>query len=198
MATVATQVEACLNSRPLGQLYSHSPDAVAPLTPGHFLIGKSLMAYPELDITQEVTLTRRWSLCQALVQGFWKRWQVEYLQQLQARQKWRTPQTNLVVGELVLLTDANQFQEHWTMARVTTLYPGEDGLVRAVDVKVCRATPPSSDQTQRPDSPPVRTTILRRPVSKLVRLLPEEEQQQAADHEEATSSSPGGCPGQDL
>ena len=95
MATVASQVEACLNSRPLGQLYCHSPDAVAPLTPAHFLIGRSMTAYPEVAITRKLTLTRRWMLCQALVQSWWKRWQVEYLQQLQARQRWRTPQPNL-------------------------------------------------------------------------------------------------------
>ena len=47
MTTVVSQVEACLNSRPLGQVYSHSADAVAPLTPAHFLIGRSMMAYPE-------------------------------------------------------------------------------------------------------------------------------------------------------
>ena len=191
MATVSTQVEACLNSRPLGQLYCHSPDAVAPLTPGHFLIGRSLTSYPEVAITKKLTLTRRWMLCQALVQSFWKRWQVEYLQQLQARQRWRTPQTNLVEGELVLLTDSNQFQEHWTLAKVTTLYPGEDGLVRAVDVRVCRATTPSSDQTSGTSSPSVKTTVLRRPVSKLVR------QPDVTDHEELIPSSPGGCAGLD-
>ena len=82
MATVATQIEACLNSRLLGQLYSHSPDAVAPLTPGHFLCGRSLMAYPDLAGTDNLKLAKRWSLCRAIVQGFWKRWQVEYLQKL--------------------------------------------------------------------------------------------------------------------
>ena len=195
MATVASQVEACLNSRPLGQLYCHSPDAVAPLPPAHFLIGRSMTAYPEAAITRKLTLTRRWMLCQAPVQSWWKRWQVEYLQQLQARQRWRTPQPNLVEDELVLLTDSNQFQEHWTLARVTALYPGEDGLVRAVDVRVCRATPPSSKQTSGSSSPAVKTTVLRRPV---VRLFPEEDQlTDEIDPEAAIASSGGGCSGLD-
>ena len=59
MTTVAAQVEACLNSRPLGFLYSHSPDAVAPLTPGHFLVGRPLQAYPELAIDCNMSLCRR-------------------------------------------------------------------------------------------------------------------------------------------
>ena len=191
MVTVATQVEACLNSRPLGQLYSHSPDQVVPLTPGHFLIGRRVTAYPELAVPEKVSLCKRWMLCQALVQSFWKRWQREYLQQLQAKQKWRTPQKNLQVGELVLLTDANQFQSHWSLAKVETLYPGEDHLVRAVDVRVCKATPPIGDQTKRPATPLIKNSLLRRPITKLVRLFPEE------DHEEIISSSPGGCLGLD-
>ena len=38
-ATIDSQVEACLNSRPLGALTSHSTDGISPLTPGHFLVG---------------------------------------------------------------------------------------------------------------------------------------------------------------
>ena len=196
MSTVASQIEACLNSRPLGQVYSHSPDTVAPLTPAHFLIGRSMMAYPEAAITKKITLTRRWMLCQALVQSWWKRWQVEYLQMLQARQKWRRPQPNLVEGDLVLLTDSNQFQEHWTLARVTALYPGADGLVRTVDVRVCRAIPTSSRQMSGFSSPDVRTTVLRRPVAKLVRLFSEDDQTTEGDQTDHETPLPHG--GEDV
>ena len=130
-----------------------------------------------------------------LQQGFWRRWQGEYLQQLQARGKWKTPQKNLAVGELVLLTDANQFVEHWNMARVVTLYPGTDGLVRAVDLKVCKATP-TSNHNRKDESPPIKTSLLRRPVTRLVRLHPEEELFDQDVHEKSISSSPGGCLGQ--
>ena len=81
------------------------------------------------------------------------------------------------------------------MARVVTLYPGEDGLVRAVDLKVCKATP-TTDHTRKGDSPPVKMSILRRPVSRLVRLHPEEELPDQEVNEEAISSSPGVCLGQ--
>lgn len=43
--TVLTKKEACLNSRPLHPL-SSDPNDLTPLTPGHFLIGDSIMALP--------------------------------------------------------------------------------------------------------------------------------------------------------
>ena len=60
-STIAAQVESCLNSRPLLQLDSHSQDGVSILTPGHFLIGRSLGAYPEVVTSTPTTLLRRWT-----------------------------------------------------------------------------------------------------------------------------------------
>ena len=63
MATVTCQVEACLNSRPLGVQHCLSPDGIRLLTPGHFLTGGPLTAYPETEITPEMSLMKRWTLC---------------------------------------------------------------------------------------------------------------------------------------
>jgi hypothetical protein len=46
-ATVLTQVEACLNSRPL----IPDDDGIEVLTPGHFLIGKPVTALPDPQIS---------------------------------------------------------------------------------------------------------------------------------------------------
>ena len=144
-STITAQVEACLNSRPLGALTSHSPDGISPLTPGHFLIGRELQAYPETAIKDDPSLFKRWTLCQALTQHFWRRWSGEYLQQLQKAGKWHKVNPNLQVGDLVLMTDGNIFTTQWVMGKVIETYTGKDNLVRAVDVQtetVCK--PPSS------------------------------------------------------
>lgn len=160
MTTVTTQVEACLNSRPLGACYSHSPDGVQPLTSGHFLVGKPLMAYPETQIDVKIPLCKRWTLCQAIVQQFWKRWSREYVQQLQSSQKWNSTRPNLAVGDVVLMKDASAFQTHWGLARVVAVYPGEDGLVRAVDVLLKTAVPPDATTKRpvRPDQVKIKTS----------------------------------------
>ena len=71
--TVLTQIEACLNSRPLIPLHSET-DGVQALTPGHFLIGRPLEALPDPSSSyHSLPLLRRWHLCQAVVRHFWER-----------------------------------------------------------------------------------------------------------------------------
>ncbi|GFS97985.1 integrase catalytic domain-containing protein [Trichonephila clavipes] len=44
--TFLTQIEACLNSRPLKPISNH-PNDLSALTPGHFIIGRPLTSIPE-------------------------------------------------------------------------------------------------------------------------------------------------------
>ncbi len=78
MTTVLTQIEACLNSRPLTRLPCDDNDGIQILTSGHFLIGRPLEANPEFK-HQNLTLLKRWHLCQLLVKHLWDRWSTEYL-----------------------------------------------------------------------------------------------------------------------
>ncbi|CAG7632968.1 unnamed protein product [Allacma fusca] len=147
-------VEACLNSRPLCPM-SSDPCDLSVLTPGHFLIGDSLMAIPEESITHlPKNRLSRWQLLQHSVQHFWKRWSGEYLTRLQQRPKWWVPKANVLVDSLVLIKDNNLPPLKWKLARVTEIHPGRDGHVRVVSLK-------TSDG------------IIQRPISKLS-LLPME------------------------
>ena len=69
-STVAAQVESCLNSWPLISITTHSSEGVRILTPGHFLIGRELCAYPELPIHSDLKLHRRWNLYQVITSHF--------------------------------------------------------------------------------------------------------------------------------
>lgn len=137
--TLTHQIEAMLNSRPLTPL-SSDPTDLSALTPGHFLIGAPLTSVPEPD-HQEVPLNRlkRWQQVQALQQRLWKRWQLDYLHTLQQRFKWHQNSQNIKVGDLILIHDTST-PLTWPLARVIKLHPGEDGVVRVVDIKTQNGT----------------------------------------------------------
>ena len=138
--TVLTQVEACLNSRPLCPL-PDSDEGLEALTPGHFLIGRPLEALPDSSLAyQPNSLLRRWQLCQALVRHFWKRWSSEYITHLSRFTKWNNPNRNLQVGDLVCLRKEDLFPTKWPLARVVAVHPGKDGLVRVITVKTAKGT----------------------------------------------------------
>ena len=79
MTTTLTQIEACLNSRPLTPLPTSEDANFEVLTPGHFLIGRPLEAIPDCqDVSLQVNPLKRWHLCQTLIRHFWNRWSTEY------------------------------------------------------------------------------------------------------------------------
>ena len=95
MSTLLTQIEACLNSRPLCQIPSDPNDPQA-LKPGHFLIGGPLMALPEADYSNvPMNKLSCWQFMQRCTQQLWKKWSRDYLHQLQQRHKWPTKSINI-------------------------------------------------------------------------------------------------------
>ena len=137
LTTIACQVEACMNSRPLLPLTSHNQDGLTTLTASHFLLYHAPSSYPEDPrLIERPDLLKKWRHCQSVVQHFWQRWSWEYLSTLQARSKWQHKTPNLQVGDIVLLKYKKTISCHWPLARITAVYPGQDGLVRVAMVKM--------------------------------------------------------------
>ena len=104
MSTLLAQVEACLNSRPLGNVPCNDEEGIEMLTPGHFLIGRPIQAIPDhTHSSRSLGLLRRWYLCQGLVRHFWERWRNEYIIALQNYPKWMRPKHNFQVGDVVIV-----------------------------------------------------------------------------------------------
>ncbi|XP_029158581.1 uncharacterized protein LOC114930891 [Nylanderia fulva] len=103
LSTLLTQIEACLNSRPL-QALSDDPDDTSALTPGHFLIGAPLLAVPEPSSTgQPASTLSRWRHLQLMRDHFWQRWSAEYVHGLNPRTKWVKSEAAPHVGDLCLI-----------------------------------------------------------------------------------------------
>ncbi|XP_070524041.1 uncharacterized protein [Cardiocondyla obscurior] len=154
MHTLLAEIEACLNSRPLGPL-SDDPEDVAALTPGHFLVGSALLSVPEPPLL-EVPSGRltRWRRVQQMRDHFWQRWSREFLLGLSSRPKWTTAVSPPRVGQLCLLRNENTPPGRWPLARIADVHPGSDGNVRVVTVRTA-------------------TSVLVRPLVKIV-LMPME------------------------
>lgn len=138
--TLIARIEAVLNSRPLTALSSDHRDLLA-LTPGHFLIGRPLVALPNKQYDpDDPPILRRWHLAELLAQQFWRRWHIEYLHTLLPRGKWWEKEESLKEGQLVVLHDPSTPPLRWKLGRVIELHPGRDGQTRVVDVRTACGT----------------------------------------------------------
>ncbi|XP_076301442.1 uncharacterized protein LOC143219323 [Lasioglossum baleicum] len=90
LTTVLSQIEACMNSRPIAPSSDNLDDYTA-LTPGHFLIGTAITTVPSASLldVHDSRLTR-WQLLRKLYESVWKAWSTDYLHSLQQRPKWHT------------------------------------------------------------------------------------------------------------
>jgi len=135
LTTALSQIETCLNSRPLSSM-STDPMDLQPLTPAHFLIGKPLTSLPDVNITEtRINRLNRWQMIQLSFQDFWKRWVSEYLNNLQGRNKWQTTRENLKINDLVIIKEDNIPPLKWRLGRVIELHSGSDDLVRVATIR---------------------------------------------------------------
>ncbi|XP_063545735.1 uncharacterized protein LOC134753726 [Cydia strobilella] len=148
MATLLSQIEACLNSRPIS-VVPNDPNEPNPLTPGHFLIGEPLVTVPERNYEcSNISTLKRWQLTQRMLQNFWRRWSNEYLTHYLQRYKWahQVPEPN--VGDVVLVKEDDLPPSKWLFGRIMQKHPGSDQLTRVVTIKC-------------------KNTLIKRPTSKL-------------------------------
>lgn len=133
LSTVLIRIESCLNSRPLCPMTS-DPDDLNVLTPGHFLIGDSLICAPETPIINYPP-TRRYQIMQSIIHQFWSHWSSDWLSHLQNRPKWCHQQANLNINDIVLVKDDRLPPNQWIIGKIIKAIPGMDGLNRVFIIK---------------------------------------------------------------
>ncbi|XP_062538290.1 uncharacterized protein LOC134206581 [Armigeres subalbatus] len=139
-ATILTQIEANMNSRPLTSL-SGDPGELDVLTPGHFLVGTSLQSLPEPDYTSiPSNRLQHYHELQKLVQQHWDRWRKEYLYEQNHQRKKAGSATNIQVGQIVLVQDEGKPSISWPLARIVQIHPGDDGVVRVATLRTLSGT----------------------------------------------------------
>ncbi|KAG7483457.1 hypothetical protein JOB18_048755 [Solea senegalensis] len=139
LSTLMAEVTAIINARPLTPI-SSDPESPFILTPTSLLTQKVGTFPPPPGTFEGKDLHRQqWRQVQHLANIFWHRWRREYLPTLQSRSKWQDAGPNIKEGDLVLLKDNQARRNEWPLALVMKTFPGQDGKVRKVELKVTRS-----------------------------------------------------------
>ncbi len=131
--TLLTQIEAILNARPMSPM-SSNPNDDAPQSPGRFLIGSQLTALPENSSLKEISSAKRFELVKTISEHFWKRWQKEYLSNLQPLSKWQEAVDAPQPWDVVYIMEDNVPTLHWLRARIEEMFYGNDKIARVAKV----------------------------------------------------------------
>lgn len=130
------EVTAIINARPLVPV-STDTEARLILTPSTLLTQKfGVLSPPPGDFTKADMFKHQWKRVQVLADTFWVRWQKEYLNMLQSRQKWQLIRPNMKERDIVLLKDKQLKRNEWPTGVIVKALPSKDGLVRKVEVRV--------------------------------------------------------------
>jgi len=150
LASLFCVVEQIINGRPLTAVSDDTRDIIA-LSPSHILTpGTPYQLPPGVFNSKDNYVRRHWRQVQYFSHVLWKRWTREYLPTLQGRHKWLDKKPNVSTGDIVLLVEETS-RNHWPLARIIDVFPGDDGNVRSVRVKT-------------------QTSILDRPITKICLL----------------------------
>ena len=125
---IVIQIEGILNSRPLFAM-SSDPNDLQPITPAHFLLGKSAKDLPTVhQLDAKMDLGQRFKLLEAIKTSFWKAWYRDYLVTLQVRKRWLQSGPSFQLGDIVLVAEDNLPPLRW-------LYSGNDDINRVAKLK---------------------------------------------------------------
>ena len=136
LQTVLLEVEAILNSKPLGYVSADVAD-VDPITPNSMLMGRPDGSLPQVVYPDTEILSRkRWRHSQVLADQFWSRFIREYLPSLQSRQKWHSSPPELLNNAVAMLVDPQLPRALWPIGHVVKVHRSDDGYIRSADVRV--------------------------------------------------------------
>ena len=137
LSTLFAEVEAIVNARPMVIETINDVNSEVPISPSHIIAMKSKVVMPPLGVFGKPDLycRRRWRRIQHISNEFWSRQGKEFLVTLQERQKWREPQRNFSVGDIVILQDESH-RKKWRLAKITDVYKDKNGYVRSVQLYI--------------------------------------------------------------
>ena len=159
LVTFMAEVAAIINGRPLIPVTTDSEDLYV-LTPAALLTQKvNIVPAPAGVFGVSDLYKSQWRQVQHLSNTFWDKWRKQFLPTLQPRKKWQSVQPNITQGSVVLLKNSQAPRNEWPLGLVTQTFPGKDGKVRQVEVKIVKSG---------------GSSLFLRPVTEIVLLIPKD------------------------
>lgn len=138
LCTFMAEVCAIVNARPLASV-SSDPESPMILSPSALITQKlNADVEPFENLSLKDMYKSQWRHVQVLAEQFWKKWNSQYIQNLQTRPKWQQERPNMKPGDVVLMKDSEAPRNCWPMAVINEVYPSSDSLVRKVSIRVMR------------------------------------------------------------
>ena len=155
LATVVTELECILNSRPLSYMYDELGGEV--LSPSHLFVGRRLLSLPSgnnihpkfLEHDGEYTFNKRFLHLTQILSHFWNRWRTEYIMDLRETHTLNNNKSPTIdTGDVFLVQEEHAKHASWKIGIVDELIIGNDGEIRGA--KVCKAGKGKHESIQRP------------------------------------------------
>ena len=135
LETIIMEIENSVNSRPLTVL-SEDANEPNPITPFQ-LLGK----VPGISMREEIEwneaeMCKRVRYVNSLIESLKKRWKSEYLTTMMEHSKKFYKRGNVpAVGDTVIVVMEHKGRMGWPLGRVSEVFPGKDGIVRALEIE---------------------------------------------------------------
>ena len=138
LSTLMAEVTAVMNSRPITAV-STDPEHPEILSPSLLLTHKlDCVTAPTGEFSIKDMYRAQWKMVQHLANIFWNKWRMEYLSNLQKRQKWQDSVRDIQKDDIVLLKDKDVNRCQWPMGIVKNAIKSKDAKIRKVEVKVTK------------------------------------------------------------
>jgi hypothetical protein len=136
LSTLMAEVSAVINSRQITTI-SSDPESPIILSP-NFLLTQKQGEVPTIsgEFSIKDIYTADWKHVQVLSDMFWNKWQENYLQELQSRQKWCIEKPNIKLGDIVFVKDKGLARNDWPVGVVEEAIKSDDNLVRKAVVRI--------------------------------------------------------------
>lgn len=134
LESILAEIELCINLRPLTSLPSDSCEVRA-LCPADLVYGyhaksrfpdSSVLDKSKLANMHGIILTKAWNRQQSILNGFWKRFQADYLLQLKSAHATKPRESRqLNVGDVCILADPSPSRSFWPLCKVVDVFGGQ-------------------------------------------------------------------------